>query len=101
MKNYKITILKQALNDLDELSCFISDVYKAPLTAKRYTEGLMFEIRSLSKHAESIPVSHNKSVLHYGINTRRINFKKHTVIYTVRGNTVIIRKIIIAALLKS
>lgn len=101
MKKYRITILKQALKDLDELSIFIVGVYKAPITAKNYTEGLILEIRLLSKHAESLPISLKKSVLKYGANARQVNFKKHTVIYTVKDNIVVIRKIIISSLIKS
>jgi mRNA-degrading endonuclease RelE of RelBE toxin-antitoxin system len=101
MKKYQITILKQALKDLDELSIVISEVYKAPITAKNYTEGLILEIRSLCNHAESLPISINKEVLKYGINARQVNYKKHTVIYTVKDDIVVIRKIIISSLIKS
>ena len=86
---------------MDELSNYISEVYKAPNTAKNYTDGLIFEIRALGNHAKSLPISLNKAVLKYGINARQVNFKKHTVIYTVRDNIVVIRKIIISSLIKS
>lgn len=68
---------------------------------KKFTEGLILEIRALSNHAESLPISLNKVVLKYGINARQVNFKKHTVIYTVMDNIVVIRKIIISSLIKS
>jgi len=62
---YQKTILRQALKDLDTLSKYISEIYIAPSTAKSYTEGILNELRSLSNHAESIPISTSKSVLNY------------------------------------
>lgn len=101
MKEYHITLLKRSLQDLDEITTFISSTYKAPLTAKKYTDGLLVSIRSLRKYAESIPVSTRKTILEkYGINIRRINYKRYAILYNVQGNTVIIRRIIAGSLIK-
>jgi hypothetical protein len=35
MKIFQITILKRAIRDLDELAIYISEIHKAPLTAKK------------------------------------------------------------------
>lgn len=51
MKKYHITILKQSIQDLDELAMFISKTCKAPITAQKYTQEILSEIRSLSKLA--------------------------------------------------
>ena len=101
MKKYQIKILKKSIQDLDHLNLFISETYKAPLTAKRYTEGILSEIRSLSIYAESIPISTRKSILtKYGNNTHRINYKKHAIIDTVQGTTVVIRRIVVGSMIK-
>ena len=63
MKKYHIKILKKSLQDIDELTEFISETYKAPLTARRYTEGILSTIRSLNKYAESIPISTRKTIV--------------------------------------
>ena len=54
----------------------------------------------LEKYADSLSKSNYKSVLLYGNNARSINYKKHTVIYTVHKETVIIKRVIVASLLK-
>lgn len=100
MKKFEITILKKALQDIDELVKYIIEVHKAPLTAKKYTQGLVSEVRNLSIYAEAIPISTNKTLQKYGKYPRRVNFKKHAIIYTVHKNKVIIKRIIPASLIK-
>lgn len=100
MKKYKVYILKEARADLKEIGDYIADELKAPKTSKQYAVGLIEEIEQLSKHAESIAVSTHKSILKYGNTARRVHFKKHTIIYTVQGKTVIKRRIMASALIK-
>lgn len=101
MTHFRISILKKALKDIDDLAVFISENYQAPLTARKYVAELWFEIRKLEANGESIPVSQYKDVLKYGKNARSIRYKSHIVIYTIQNDTVVIRKITIAALIKS
>ena len=100
MKQYKVYISREARADLKEIADYIADKLKAPETAKQYAVGLIQEIERLSKHAASIAVSTHKSILTYGDNARRVHFKKHTIIYTAQGKTVIIRRILASALIK-
>lgn len=100
MKKFNVLIAKEARADLKEISYYISDVLKAPLTSKKYAQGLVNTINQLSFVAGSLPFVHHKQIIQYGENARRINFKKHTVIYTVQQKTVVIRRIIIASLIK-
>jgi plasmid stabilization system protein ParE len=101
MKKYHIKILKRSLQDIDELIEFISETYKAPLTARKYAEGILSTIQSLNKYAESIPVSTRKTIVEkYGNNVRRINYKKHAIIYNVQGDTIVIQRIIVGSLIK-
>jgi len=87
MKQYKVYISREARADLKEIADYIADKLKAPETAKQYAVGLIQEIERLSSHA-------------YGDNARRVHFKKHTIIYTAQGKTVIIRRILASALIK-
>lgn len=100
MKKYNVYISKEARDDLKSLADYIADVLKAPLTSENYTNGLINELFSLSKYAEAIPLSNRQSIMKYGTNVRRINYKKHAIIYTVQGNTVLIRRIILGSLIK-
>jgi hypothetical protein len=70
------------------------------MTSKIYAQGLVAEINKLSSVALSLPSVHFKQILQYGINARRINYKKYAIIYTVQQETVIIRRIIVASLIK-
>jgi len=100
MKKFKIFLTSDARSDLKDISFYISDVLKAPLTSKKYAQGLVAEINKLGSVALSLPSVHLKQILQYGINARRINYKKHTIIYTVQQDSVIVRRIIIASLIK-
>lgn len=80
MKRYEIIISYGANLDIEDVCIFISDVYFAKLTAKKYYNGIINTINSLSYCAESIAVSSSKLVSSYGINARRINYKKMAII---------------------
>jgi len=99
MKKYNVYISKEARADLKEIADYIADILKAPYTSKQYAFGIVEEIKHLSKYAESIPISTQKSILYYGNNARRVNFKKTTIIYTIQVNTVIIQRIIAGSMI--
>lgn len=101
MKFYAIRISNQADIDIENLHFYIFENCKSPITAKRYIQGLYFQIKSLSHSAESFSISTHKFILQYGYNARRINDKKMAIIYTVHGKTVLIRRVIPGALITS
>jgi hypothetical protein len=100
MKFYSIRISKQADQDIENLHHFIFEKCKSPITSKKHIEGLYSYMISLSRSAESFPISTHKSVCQYGMNTRRINYKKMTIIFTIHGANVLIRRIISGSLIK-
>ena len=100
MKQFKVYISDQAWLDINNLTNYIRRELKSPLTALRYTNGIVIEMLKLGKYADSISKSNYKSVLFYGNNARSISYKKHTIIYTVQQESVIIRRIILASLIK-
>jgi plasmid stabilization system protein ParE len=93
MKVYAVKISMQANSDIENLHSYIYEHCKSPLTAKRYVEGLYLRIKSLAHSAESFPISSQRSVLQYGFNARRINYKKIAIIFTVHDKTVLIRRL--------
>jgi plasmid stabilization system protein ParE len=99
MKFYSVRISTQADNDIENLHFYIFENCKSPITAKRYIEGIYYKMKSLSHSAESFPISTQKSILQYGYNARRINYKKMAIIYTVHGKTILIRRVIPGALI--
>ena len=99
MKNYSVRISDNAFSDVENLKFIIAEKYKSPLTAKRYIQGVIDHINSLSVSADSYPISALKSLSKYGKSVRRINYKKMAIIYTIHKNLVLIQRIIPGALL--
>ncbi|MDO9152369.1 MAG: type II toxin-antitoxin system RelE/ParE family toxin [Paludibacter sp.] len=94
MKNYNLVFTVSADDDINNLFNVITFQYKAPLTAQRYVQGLINEIKTLKYSADSYPIQTRKSITQYGQNVRRINYKRIAVIYTVYQTTVYIHRII-------
>jgi len=92
---YKIKLHNEAADDLYDLAFVIRENYHAPLTAQKYTKELFDTINSLKIFPAAFPVCTQKSVLeHYGHTTRRINYKKKAILYTIVNNTVVVLRII-------
>ncbi len=68
---------QQSREDMQNLSDTIAYTYGVPMTAKRYMQGLKNKIQSLAKNPEAYPVRFNLSLLQYGVNVRRVNYKKN------------------------
>ena len=94
MKQYKIIISNNANKDIKHLFDHIEKTYHAPLTAKKYINGLFSTLESLSHFAESLPVTHGKLFIKYGLNVHRVNYKKMAIIYSIHGDIVYIHSII-------
>jgi hypothetical protein len=99
MKAYTIRISEQADIDIENLHFYILEICKSPITSKRYIEGIFNKIKSLTHSAESYPITSIKSILQYGYNARRINYKKMAIIYTVHQKTVLIHRVIAGTLI--
>lgn len=99
MKTYKVRFSKTARDDMRVLFDYIVLTYKSYNTANSYQQGLLLVINGLKKHAEVFHTMKGKYVILYGSNVRRINYKKMAIIYTVHGNTVLIRRVLAGALL--
>lgn len=94
MKKYTIVYSQQAHEDIEVLYYFIINEYKTYRTAEKYVNGLERAIKQLTTKAESFRIQNNKSLDKYETNVRRINYRKMTVIYTVKQNIVHIQRVI-------
>ena len=99
MKKYRVGVSQNAQYDLDNLTNFIAFELKSPITALRYTKGILAEMRKLSLHATSIAPSKHQFVLQYGKLARQVSYKKHTIIYTIHDDIVMIERIVTSALI--
>jgi hypothetical protein len=101
MKKYHVVLSKEAHIDARRLLHYISTVYKSPLTAIRYMAGVDKAIQKLSVYAGSIAVIRNDFIQSlYGPDARRINYKKVAIIFVIRGNTVCIKRVMAASLIR-
>ena len=99
MKRYHIRISAYAFKDIENLRFVITEIFKSPNTATVYVEELRKEINLLAISAESFPVSTLSSVIKYGHNARRINYKKMSIIFTIHNDIVLIHRIIAGSML--
>jgi len=97
MEKYTVHISEEARDDIRELGDVID--YKLPLTAIRYTQGLLYVINTLRISAESLSRQTRASLQQHGTNVHRINYKKMAIIYTIHGKLVYIHRIIPASMI--
>ena len=100
MKNYTVRFSKSAREDMQVLFDYIALTCKSYKTANEYQQGLLNVINDLKKSADIFHTMKGKYSQQYGFNVRRINFKKMTIIYTVHGNIILIRRIIAGSLIQ-
>ena len=93
MKQFEIVFSKQANTDIQNLSNTILYQYHAPLTAFKYLQGLLDEIKKLKTNADSYSKK-QKNLFQFGYNVRRLNYKKMAIIYSVIDRTVYILRIV-------
>ena len=93
MEQFEIAFSEQANTDIQNLSNPRMYQYKAPLTAFKYVQGLLDEIKKLKTNADSFSKK-QKNLFQYGFNARRLNYKKMAIIYSVIDRTVYILRIV-------
>jgi plasmid stabilization system protein ParE len=98
MKKYTVQVSPRARLNILKLEYLITYLYGAPLTAKRYVEGLYAQIQSIATYPESIKISDKKDVLRYGVNARAIRYKKMLIVYTVHDAIVVIETVMPASM---
>ena len=99
MKKYTVEFSEESKDDFVNLSNAIKYEYRLPLTAFRYLRELRKEIYKLQSAADAFQIQTRASLLQYGTNVRRINYKKMAVIYTIHGDIVYIHRIVPASLI--
>ena len=100
MKRYEISIMPEAMRDIDSLYMYIAYEIMMPMAAIRYRQGIVNTIRSLAYLPKGHSISDIERVQrHYGPYARTVCYKKMTVIYNVVGETVVIRRVLAGKLL--
>ena len=93
MRHFRVIVQSSAQQDVARLNDYIERVCAAPLTARRYYEGLMARLRKLEHGAMLARVSSELSE-QMGLEIRRANYKAMAILYSVDGDVVYIHRII-------
>ena len=96
---YNVFLSKVADADLDDYIDYILYTCNAQITASKHYAGLLEAIAKLEKYADIYPIQTRKLFCKYGINVRRLNYKKMTIIYTIHGQIVYVHRIIAASMI--
>ena len=97
---YKIQIKLQAIEDFESVIDYIEYELYNPTAAKRFIDGIDTKIDQLRLNADIFAISTYKDVLKYDIAARHITCKGFAIIYSIRGNLVVIHRIIHGSLIK-
>ena len=76
MKKYKIVYSEQSYIDMENLFNFIISEYKTYRTVMKYVDGIENENLKFRVSAESYPIQTRIYFQQYGVNVRRINYKR-------------------------
>ena len=96
---YEMIITEDAQNDIDEYVDTIIHTFCAPMTAKKHRDEIFNTLREIRKNPTAFSVRTSASLLRYGYNVRRANFKKMAIIYTIHGSTVYIHRVVAASMI--
>jgi len=92
-EHYNLIVTDSADADIDSYIDTIIYAFDAPLTAKKHYDALYKLFGEIQKHPLAYAIRYTASLQIYGINVRRVNFKKMAIIYTVNENTVYIHRV--------
>jgi len=97
MNKFTVELSDVAKTDFFEYIYHIIEVYKAPATAAKHYSNFIKEFRRLEHNADIYQIQTQKYFQKFGINVRRVNYKKMTIIYTIHGSMVLIHRIVAAS----
>jgi len=99
LENYNLIILDEAQSDIEEYIYTIRYTFDAPMTAKKHYDDLYREFHQIQKYPTANAVRNSPSLLQYGYNVRRANYKKMAILYTINGSTVYIHRVIASSMI--
>ena len=96
---YEVIVLPAAEVEFYNYIDYIYYACDAPLTAIKHYNEILELLYSLEKHAEIYQIEYLPSLQKYGNNVRRLNYKKMSIIYTIRDKIVYVHRIMAASLI--
>jgi len=92
--NYKLIITDSAQEDIDQYIDTIIFTYNAPITAKKHYDDLYAILRKIEQYPLANSIRYNSSLLQYGYNVRRVNYKKMAILYTVNEHNIYVHRVV-------
>ena len=100
MEEYSVVISLEAEADIDEVYDYIAFGVMAPETAVRYYMGIYDTIQNLSIVGAMLAISQQPSLRkRYGADVRTVCYKKMTIVYSIIGNVVYVRRVMAGSLI--
>ncbi len=99
LENYNLIISEEAKEDIANYVDHIIYTYKAPQTAKKHYLGLRAVLENIQKIPKAYTVRNHSSLVQYGLNVRRANYKKMSIIFTINGNLVVVHRVLAASMI--
>jgi len=96
---YRVKMSNEAQVDFDSYIDYILYDCDAPITAAKHFTEINDIISSLAVNPFIYAVRHDDSLLKYGLNVRRANFKKIAILFSVFDDLVFIHKIIASSMI--
>ncbi|GHT48315.1 hypothetical protein AGMMS49965_26500 [Bacteroidia bacterium] len=95
---YAIIISPQADLDMTNLESYIKDDLQLPDTAAKYMAGVDKTLDYLALYADLIGFNPYVQAM-FGKKTRRVVYKKMSIIYVIRGNIVYVKRVIASSMI--
>jgi plasmid stabilization system protein ParE len=100
MQQYSIRYTPEALEDIDNVYQYITNIFRMPDTALNYRNGIYDTILQLTVAGGSIAVNPRESIQRrYGPDARTVTYKKMTVVFNVIDDIVLVRRVIAGSLI--
>ena len=96
---YEVIVLPEAETEFYNYIDYIYYTCDAPLTAAQHYNEILELLYSLENHAGIYQIECLSSLQKYGNNVRRLNYKKMSIIYTIREHIVYVHRIMAAFLI--
>ena len=98
-ENYNLIVSEEAKLDIDLYIDYIIYECDAPKTAKKHYDELIALLEKIEQNPFAFSVRTTASLLQYGYNVRRANYKKMSIIYTITGFTVYVHRVVAASMI--
>ena len=96
---YKVKMSVDANADFGNYLDYIIYECDAPMTAAKHKAEILDALLELKKNPYINPIRHNESLREFGMNVRRVNYKKMAILYTIHDDVVYVHRILASSLI--